>query len=139
VRLAALALPILAAACGGGADEATDRQAVELGCQQRLVAALQGQVPRRGISPMFEGARARFAALSPEGCSEHQRTTAASMARLTGRIAEISGRLGDNPMERRLSPEENMQFGELQASVEQFEARRRRLIEDLREMEAREH
>jgi len=134
LRLAALALPILAAVCGGGA---ADRQAAELACQHRLVAVLQGQPPRQGLGGMFDGARARFAALSPEGCTEHQRMTAETMARLTGRIAEISGRLGDNPMERRLSPEMDMRFRELQASVEQFDARRRRLVEDLREMEAR--
>jgi len=132
LRLAALALPILAIACGGAADEAA-----ELECQHRLVAALQAVPPGSGLTRMFDGARASFAALSPEGCTEHQRMTARSMARLTGRIAEISGRLGDNPMERRLSPGEDMQFRELQAAIEQFDHRRRRLIEDLRQMEAR--
>ena len=135
MRLAAAALSLLAIACGNDEGE---RRSAELACQQRLVAVLEGQPPVRGAAPTFEAARTRFASLSPEGCNERQLHTAQAMERVTAQIAQLLLRLGERPSERRLSMEDTVQFRELQSSIEQFDHRRQRLIEELREMQAQE-
>lgn len=135
MKIVAVGLSILVIACGTGEE---DRRAAELACQQRLVAALQGPPPAQGMARIFDAARTRFSSLSPEGCNERQLHTARIMARLTGQIAETLRRLGERPWERQLSPEENMHLRELQSSIEQFDHRRRRLIEELRQMQTQD-
>ena len=87
----------------------------------------------------FDSLRDRLAALPTERCSEDQRDTAERLAALTGRIAETARAIGDvrAAMEQQSALQTNRRFVELMAMVEEFDHRRHRLIDHLRQMDER--
>jgi hypothetical protein len=128
-------LLLLAAGCDGA-----DQRAAELDCQRRLVAAID-LLPSgagRNLAMPFAAARDRLTALPTEGCSEAQRNTAESLARLGGRLAAAAERIGEaRPgLQPEPSPRTSQAIAEFSALIEQFENRRLGQKRELDRMQA---
>lgn len=134
MRLAAAALLLLVAGCGGD-----DQRATELECQRRLVGAIE-LLPSgvgRNLAVPFATARDRLTALPTKGCSEAQRNTVESLARLGGRLAAAAERIGEaRPgLRPEPSPRTSQAIAEFSSLVEQFERRRLAAMRELDRMQ----
>jgi hypothetical protein len=135
VSAAAASLLLFApTACGNGASEA---QAAELACQRRLAAIrpLPTGGPA-GFPVTFDAVRREYEALPLDGCSEAQRAAARALASAAGRVAAAARGAGDLEQAMRRGHGGNPALLGLMAEIERFQARRSRLAEDLRKMEA---
>jgi hypothetical protein len=135
--LAASVAALALAACSGGDDE---RQRAEIACQQRLVdvqKALPAGVAHGAIGGGFDQLRARYEALPLDGCTEQQRTLAATMARVSGRISALRQRIGDiSTAGAAPSIAMNPDMMEFMNEIEGFSNRTRHISEDLARMQA---
>ncbi|HYH70418.1 MAG TPA: hypothetical protein VEX16_03850 [Methyloceanibacter sp.] len=129
----AAAALVFAPSCGA------DLRAAELACQERLVQASEAvrANPREaGLAAIFARTSDNLAQMPLEGCTEGQRSSAGALQRMTRQLAVQAGKIGDplRAMESRPEPSRSQDILEFTALLEQFEARRRILRQDLERM-----
>ena len=129
----AAAVLVFAPSCGA------DLRAAEISCQERLVQASgerRANWREAGLATHLASTSDNLARMSLEGCTESQRYAAGALQRVTRQMAVLAAKIGDplRARESRPEPRRSQDILEFTALLEQFEARRRILRQELERM-----